>query len=145
MNEPSDQRRFLVADLGACRLGMDAQACVEVVPLPRCTRVPWAPAWVRGVLYKGGRLYTVVDLGRFLEVPGTTPPRVALLLDRDDVNLAFAAAGVAVVEGRTTVRVSELKLFVPRTEWILESLSTPDTSFQHLDLPAVVEGMVQAF
>jgi chemotaxis signal transduction protein len=145
VSEPTAQPRFLVADLGACRLGVDAKTCVEVVPLPRCTRVPWAPGWVRGVLYKGGRLYTVVDLARFLEVPGGTEPRVALLLDRDDVNLAFAATGVAVVEGRTTVRVSELKLFVPRTEWILESLSTPDTSFQHLDLAAVVEGVVQAF
>ncbi len=142
---PDDGRRFLVADLGVARLGFDLARITEVLPLTRTARVPWAPAWVHGVLNHQGRLLTVVDLARFLEVGDPRPARVAAVVDQPSLSLALAVGTVAIVEARHAVRVTELKYYLPQSDWVVEALSTPDLNFHHLDVDRVVRGIVEAF
>jgi chemotaxis signal transduction protein len=137
--------RFLVVDLGSVHFGFDLEMATEVLTLPRCARVPWGPSWVRGVFNHQGRLYTVADLARFLEVIDPAEPEKVVLVDRSDLNLALAVRGVAVVEARHAVRITEVKHFMPHAAWITESLSTPTLDFQHLDLRRVTDGIEEAF
>jgi purine-binding chemotaxis protein CheW len=46
--------------------GLDSSAVREIVTMPGATRLPGAPAHVRGVVNLRGQLLTVVDLGRRL-------------------------------------------------------------------------------
>lgn len=137
--------RFLVVDLGSVHFGFDLEQALEVHNLPRCARVPWGPAWVRGVFNHQGRLFTVVDLARFLEVVDPAEPERVVLIDRPDLNVALAVRSVAVVESRHAVRITEVKHFMPHAAWITESLSTPNLDFQHLDLRRVIDGIEEAF
>jgi purine-binding chemotaxis protein CheW len=46
--------------------GLDSTAVKEIVAMPAATRLPGAPAHVRGVVNLRGQLLTVVDLGHRL-------------------------------------------------------------------------------
>ncbi len=137
--------RFLVASLGAVQVGFDVSHVTEVLPLNAVARVPWAPRWVTGVMNHQGRLLTLVDLGRFLELAETPAPAVAVVIDRADVSLALCVAEVAIVEAREAVRIGQIKQFLPQAAWITEALSTPGLEFQHLDVERVLDGIEGAF
>src|SRR5262245_16863618 len=70
---------FFVDDL---RFGIDVQKVQEVVPYQEMTRVPLAPATVRGLLNLRGQIVTGIDLRRRLELPdgaaGSLPMNVVL-------------------------------------------------------------------
>ncbi len=137
--------RYLVCDLGPTRLGFPVEAATEVLRADVLARVPWAPAWVAGVINHQGQIYTAVDLGRFAAIPETAPACVAVLVDHAELHIAFAVAGVEVVEARAAVQVSDLRLYLPDASWIVESLSTPDLDFHRVDLRRVVDAVEQAF
>jgi len=137
--------RFLVASLGAVQVGFDVSHVTEVLPLNAVARVPWAPCWVSGVMNHQGRVLTLIDLGRFLELADTPAPTVAILIDRADVNLALCVAEVAIVEARDAVRIGQIKQFLPQAALITEALSTPGLEFQHLDIERVLDGIEGAF
>lgn len=135
----------MVLDVGPARLGFDVESTREVFTLPQRARVPWAPHWVAGVAYRSGKLITLVDLGRFLEVPDPAVPLVGVTLDREDLDIALVGRGVQVVDGRNAVRISELRYFVPNTALIQESLSTAEFEFHRVDLDQIVLGVAEAF
>jgi len=137
--------RYLVVDLGVAHFGFDLEFTTEALPLPRTAKVPHGPPWLLGVFNHHGALVTVVDLARFLEIAPPAEPSVVVLVDRPDLNLGLAAGGVKVVEARDTVRVSEIKHFMPHASWVTDSLSTPTLNFQSLDLARVIDGIEEAF
>lgn len=137
--------RYLVCDLGPTRLGFPVEAVTEVLPAVALARVPWAPAWVAGVLNHQGRIYTVVDLASLASVPDGAPPTVAVLVDHPELQIAFGVAGVEIVEARDAVKISELRYFLADTSWIVESLSTPELDFHRVDLDRVVDAVERAF
>lgn len=137
--------RFLVCDLGPTRLGFPVEAVSEVLRSDGLARVPWSHDWVAGVLNHQGRMYTVVDLGRFAAVPESAEPKVCVLLDHEELAIAFAVAGVEVVEARAAVQVSDLRFFLPDATWIVESLQTPDLEFHRVELSRVVDAVERAF
>ncbi len=137
--------RFLVCDLGVTRLGFPVDSVTEVLGPRPLARVPWGPPWLAGVINHRARVHSVVDLGRFAEIPEAAAPSVFVLVDRPELNLAFGVAGVQVVERRTTVQVTELRYYVPEAAWILEALSTPEFEFHVLDLEGVVDAVVERF
>ena len=64
--------RFLFFGVGGRLCACDLGAVREIVPARAATRLPGAPAWVRGLINLRGTLLTVVDLGvRFGEAGGT--------------------------------------------------------------------------
>jgi chemotaxis signal transduction protein len=130
---------------GPVRCGFDVSQVTEVLPMTAVARVPWAPRWVCGVMNHQGRLLTLVDLGRFLELNDSAPPSVAVVIDRADLNLALCVSEVAIVEARDAVQVGQIKQFLAQASWITEALSTPELSFQHLDLQRVIDAIEEAF
>lgn len=146
--------QFLVMNLGGppgprteppIRFGFGVELVTEVLPLPTPVRVPWSPKWVIGVMNHHGRLVTVVDLARFLELPGDDAPRIVILVDRPDVNIGFAVSTVSVVDTRDAVEQRAPKQYLAHADWVVGALSTPELDFQQLDLPRVVEGVEAAF
>ena len=78
----AQRRQFCTFFLDGLRFGVDVQKVQEVVPYQEMTRVPLAPATVRGLLNLRGQIVTGIDLRRRLELPqgpaGTLPMNVVL-------------------------------------------------------------------
>lgn len=71
--EPSAER-LLIVELRGGLYGIDSGVVREIVPVIDATRLPGAPAHVRGVVNLRGQLLTVVDVGhRLTGTPAETP------------------------------------------------------------------------
>jgi len=141
---PDGARRFVVADLGGARFGLEVERVLEVFPLPPCARVPHAPPWVLGAIVRGGQLLTLVDLARFFELPDPAPPKVCMRLDDPELALGWAVSGVEVVAARLT-RSVDPRVTLPDPGFVTESLLTPRFDFHRLDLPRVLAGVRERF
>ena len=64
----AEARRLLVFLLGEARFAVFLDSVTEMGRLPRVTRVPRVPAWVRGVANLRGDVIAVLDLALFLTV-----------------------------------------------------------------------------
>lgn len=144
-SSPGAVRRFVVADLGEARFGLEVGRVREVFPLPACARVPHAPAWVWGAVVRGGRLLTIVDLARFFDLSRPAAPAVCVRLDESELALGWAVAGVEVVEERQTVRSVDPRVALPDPAYVTESLLTPRFDFHRLDVARVVAGVRERF
>ncbi len=63
---------MLLFRVGATTYAVDVAAAHEIIPLRRITRLPGAPAHVRGLINVRGTIVTVLDLGARLE-PSRAP------------------------------------------------------------------------
>ena len=62
----SGAERVLIVEVREGLFGIDSTTVREIVPVLEATRLPGAPAHVRGVVNLRGQLLTVVDLGHRL-------------------------------------------------------------------------------
>lgn len=78
----SERRQFCTFFLDGLRFGVDVQKVQEVVRYQEMTRVPLAPATVRGLLNLRGVIVTGIDLRRRLDLPerpaGALPMNVVI-------------------------------------------------------------------
>lgn len=75
----------LLFRVGGATYGCDIEPTQEIIPLRRMTRVPGAPAYVRGLINMRGTIVTVLDLGMRLD-PSSAPiveGSILLLRHRD--------------------------------------------------------------
>ena len=82
----AERRQFCTFFLDGLRFGVDVQKVQEVVPFQEMTRVPLAPATVRGLLNLRGQIVTGIDLRRRLELaerPGGRLPMNVVLRGED--------------------------------------------------------------
>lgn len=70
---------MLVFRVGETEYACDLTAAQEIIPLRPCTRLPGAPAFVRGLINVRGTIVTVLDLRVRLEA-GSTPSDVGTVL-----------------------------------------------------------------
>jgi len=81
--------------LGSARLVAPMNEVDEVLRVPRCTRVPGAQSWVRGVANLRGTIVSVIDLGSFLGEPSVKEgPNARIIV----VNNGGAPSGLLVNE-----------------------------------------------
>jgi purine-binding chemotaxis protein CheW len=64
--EPGTGHRLLIVEVRGGLYGIDSATVREIVPAQESTRLPGAPAHVRGVTNLRGQLLTVMDLGHRL-------------------------------------------------------------------------------
>jgi purine-binding chemotaxis protein CheW len=67
--EPRDVRALVVMVIGRCRFAAPIELIQEVQPVGSLTPVPGAPAYWLGLINLRGRLYPVISLGHYLELP----------------------------------------------------------------------------
>jgi purine-binding chemotaxis protein CheW len=72
--------RLLIVELRGALYGLDAGTVREIVASPLATRLPGAPAHVRGVVNLRGQLLTVVDVGHRLTGTPTTAPEGSIVV-----------------------------------------------------------------
>ncbi len=115
----------LLFRVGANLYGCDITEAQEIIPLRAATRLPGAPAFVRGLINMRGTIVTVLDLGMRLDASRTQPARdgsillvrhqdrlVGLVVDEvadvraldiDDADGGRAPAGGAIVKGMAAI------------------------------------------
>lgn len=76
----SDAERHLGFVVGGEQMALPISAVREVARVPPITEVPRAPRVVRGVVALHGRMVTVIDLRRRLDLPDPPPGEAARLL-----------------------------------------------------------------
>ena len=111
----AERVELVLVRLGREIYGLDARFVWEIKPLGEITPVPRVPPWVAGVVNRRGRIYSVVNLQRFFNLPAAESsrspqllivetPEMELALQADDV-LSIEAISVAQIEAATgTVR-----------------------------------------
>ena len=88
--------RVLVFRLGEETYGLPVDVVREIVSDARPTRVPGAPASVRGVISLRGEIVSVIDPGVRLGLSGVAGSRPVLaVIRRDDVSTALAVDAIA--------------------------------------------------
>jgi purine-binding chemotaxis protein CheW len=87
----AERRQFCTFFLDGLRFGVDVHKVQEVVPYQEMTRVPLAPATVRGLLNLRGQIVTGIDLRRRLELPEPTTERLPtnVVLRGEDSPVSF--------------------------------------------------------
>ena len=87
-DERGDTLELVVLALGAERYGVASELVQAIHPLAGLTPVPGLPAFWAGLVNLRGRLYPVLNLRRYLGLPGEAPANGKLAL--------VAAAGLSV-------------------------------------------------
>lgn len=118
----------VLVQLGQEVYGLEAQYVYDARPLERVTPVPRAPVWMAGVVNVRGRIYSVLDLARFLNLPATS-------------NGNDAASYLVVVQSEAL----ELAL---KVDTVLSVIALPESHLQEapdtLNIPtAIVRGVMQ--
>ncbi len=82
---PAD-RQYCTFTLAGQLFGVDALAVQEIIRAQEMTRVPLAPAAVRGLINLRGQIVTAIDLRRRLGLPDRSPesPPVNVVVHTDD-------------------------------------------------------------
>ena len=103
---PTPAERILLFSLGERVYGCAVDGVREIIPSRRATRLPGAPAFVRGLINLRGSLLTVVDLGLRLGEP--QPARVdgsTILIEQTGRVLGLAVDEVMDVQPLATDRL----------------------------------------
>lgn len=141
MPETTPGAQVVLAEVGAERIGVDAEQVRAPFPMGRAARVPWAPAWVRGAIHHDGQIVTVVDLAHFAGL-GESGPTPALIMPRgDEHQIALAVRAAATATGATVVRGPAS----PGPDWLgAEEEVVDGASFRRLALAVLIERIVEA-
>ena len=147
--EEGEQIQLALLRLGREVYGLDVEYVLDIRPVePRSvTPVPRVPAWVAGVVNLRGRIFSVVDLQRFLglapteNADGGAPTRFLTVVETPEMELALIVDEVLPMETVTVSRIQDATGTVRgiRPEYMrgLADRSNGD-SMVILDLPALL-------
>ncbi len=128
VDAPGDMLELVVLAVGPDRYGVAADQVQEIQVLTGLTRVPGLPAFWAGVVNLHGRLYPVLNLRRYLDLPGAAPEqgsKLALVLAAglsvalwvDDVpevrQVPVAAIGPTLVDAAANAKVPVVRGVTP--------------------------------
>lgn len=68
--ESAIPHRFVLTELGSLRMALPIDGLAEVGPLPAITPLPNLPDWILGIVNVRSEIISVVDLAKFLDLPG---------------------------------------------------------------------------
>ncbi len=93
----ADERQYCTFYIDRQYFGIDVLKVQEIIRYQEMTRVPLAPAVVRGLINLRGQIVTAIDLRRRLELPerpaGQTPINVVIQTDDGAVSLLVDEIG----------------------------------------------------
>jgi purine-binding chemotaxis protein CheW len=123
--------------VGEVLYGCDVRATQEIIPLRRTTRLPGAPAYVRGLINVRGTIVTVLELGVRLDASRAPTNTGSILLVRYRERLVGIAVD-EVMDVRTLV-VDEVHGEEPGPAIVAGMAALEDGSVVVLDLDAVIK------
>lgn len=94
------------------RYGFESQYIREVYPLENFTPIPCTPAFVLGVINVRGQILSIIDMGRFFDLPrkGITDLNKVIILRSDDMEFGILADEIS---GVRMIPVSEIQQSLP--------------------------------
>ena len=94
------------------RYGFESQYIREVYPLKDFTPIPCTPAFVLGVINVRGQILSIIDMGRFFDLPqkGITDLNKVIILRSDDMEFGILADEIS---GVRMIPVSEIQQSLP--------------------------------
>jgi len=98
---------MLLFRVGETKYGCDVCAAQEIIPLRQCTRLPGAPAFVRGLVNVRGTIVTVLDLRLRLVADSTPADSGAVLLVRHGQRLVGVVVDEVVDVKRLVIQTTE--------------------------------------
>lgn len=115
----SDGRRFATFRLDSLLFGVEVREVQEVIRYQEMTRVPLAPAMIRGLINLRGQIVTAIDLRQRLELaprePDALPMNVVIRSDDGAVSLLVDEIGdVVEVENEAFEKTPEILKGVAR-------------------------------
>ena len=115
----TDNKQFATFFLNGMFFGVEVLKVQEVIRYQEMTRVPLAPAMIRGLINLRGQIITAIDLRRRLEMPpraeGQLPMNVVVRTDDGAVSLLVDEIGdVVEIEEDTYERLPETLTGVAR-------------------------------
>ncbi len=114
-----EQCRLVIFRLGKELYAIDATCVFNVRPAEALTRVPRVPEWVAGVTSLRGRIFSVIDLGRFFGLPragedsGDSPsgeeesPLQLIVVETPEMEIGFLVDDVVAVETVPLARLQD--------------------------------------
>lgn len=104
--DDTDQLELALVQLGREIYGLNVLSVFDIKPAEHITRVPRVPKWVAGVTNLRGRIFSVVDLRLFFNLPegdrkGNNETKVnpeLVVIETPDMELAFLVDKVLAVE-----------------------------------------------
>lgn len=116
--DESEQVKLMLIRLGREIYGFDARYVFSVRPAELITCVPRVPDWVTGVVNLRGRIFSVVDLRRFFDLPPAeanddeTEPGGSVshlvVVETPDMEIALLADEVLTVESLPTSQMQDV-------------------------------------
>lgn len=94
------------------KYGFESQYIREVYPLENFTPIPCTPAFVLGVINVRGQILSIIDMGRFFNLPqkGITENNKVIILRSDDMEFGILADEIS---GVRMIPVSEIQQSLP--------------------------------
>jgi len=119
--EEGEQVTLVLLRLGREVYGVDVQYIFDIRPVESITRVPRVPDWVAGVVNLRGRIFSVLDLQRFLGLAREADEdgkatRYLAVVEMPEVELALLADEVLPPEQVSVSRIQEattMRSFAP--------------------------------
>jgi purine-binding chemotaxis protein CheW len=105
--EDGDRVDLVLVQLGREIYGLDARYVWEIKPMAEITPVPRVPRWVTGVVNRRGRIYSVINLQRFFDLPAVESNRLPQLLvvETPEREVALQADHVLSIESVPVSRI----------------------------------------
>jgi purine-binding chemotaxis protein CheW len=142
------QLQLVPLRLGREVYGINVLYVFDIRPVERITRVPRVPAWIAGVVNLRGRILSVIDLCRFLDLPTSDAAqtvggqdRCLVLVETPEMELALLADSVLPLENLLATRITQSATAVRgiRAEYVLGVADCADGApMVVLDLPAIL-------
>jgi purine-binding chemotaxis protein CheW len=104
---------LVIIRLGREIYGLSAQCVWDIKPLGGITPVPRVPEWVAGVVNRRGRIYSVIDLQRFFNLPdsgskeGEQQVPHLVIVETSQMEVALLADDVLSIEAIPMARIEE--------------------------------------
>lgn len=122
IQETRDSRKMDVVEfrLAHEKYALEVLFVTEIVPLKGLTSVPCTPAHVRGIINVRGRIFSVMDLRVFFDLPGDDNADSArvILLSSKDMELGILADSV---EGFRSISLDQVQASLPTLTGIRQS------------------------
>lgn len=136
------QIEILVVRLGTEQYAFEAGLARDIRPGGRITPVPGVPDWVAGVTSRRGQILSVLDLARFLGLPGdsTSGSRPMATVSTPDMELVLLVDEVLAVETLPLARLWEpgSPLVALPGEYVQGAVEWDTGLLVVLDLPALL-------
>jgi len=115
----SQSIEVLVFSLGSERYGVGSETVREVCPVRQITRVPCVPSFVMGIINVRGKIFSVLDIRRLLNLPEAKSrnQEKVIIIGFEEMEVGILADDVL---GVNHVKISEIQQDIPTLSGINE-------------------------